>query len=105
MFVTGSNCRSETPNYTLASGDILVTEGPDVPLAQCSDGTDNDADGLTDYPADPGCQSAQDTTEAPNPAPPAQYPTSKKDCEKGGYLTYGFRNQCDCVSYVTSKRH
>jgi hypothetical protein len=78
VFVTGSNCRSETPNYPLASGDILVTEGPDVPLAQGSDGTDNDADGLADYPADPGCQSAQDTTEAPNPTPPAVGPLPRR---------------------------
>jgi hypothetical protein len=75
VFVTGSNCRSETPNYALASGEIVVTAGPDVPLAQCSVGTDDDADGLSDYPADPGCQSAQDTTEAPNTAPPAVGPT------------------------------
>ena len=29
----------------------------------CSDGTDNDLDGFTDYPADPGCTSAADTDE------------------------------------------
>ncbi|ALV42389.1 hypothetical protein AU252_15555 [Pseudarthrobacter sulfonivorans] len=66
----------------MASGDILVTVGPGVSLAQCSDGTDNDADGMTDYPADPGCQSAQDATESPNPALPAVHPTFKKDCER-----------------------
>ena len=35
---------------------------------ECSDGVDNDADGLADYPADPGCSSVRDDTEAPNPA-------------------------------------
>ncbi len=31
--------------------------------SQCSDGIDNDGDGLKDYPADTGCYSASDTTE------------------------------------------
>lgn len=31
--------------------------------AACSDGQDNDFDGLTDFPNDPGCQSADDTDE------------------------------------------
>jgi len=29
----------------------------------CNDGIDNDGDGLTDYPNDPGCSSVDDTTE------------------------------------------
>jgi hypothetical protein len=32
---------------------------------QCSDGLDNDGDGLTDYPEDPDCQRAFDYTESP----------------------------------------
>jgi hypothetical protein len=32
-------------------------------LASCSDGADNDGDGLTDHPADPGCDGADDTSE------------------------------------------
>ena len=36
----------------------------------CSDGTDNDLDGFTDYPADPGCTSAADNDET-NPPPAA----------------------------------
>ena len=35
---------------------------PDPP-GQCSDGIDNDGDGLTDFPDDPGCQDAQDNDE------------------------------------------
>ncbi|MDO8339323.1 MAG: sialidase family protein [Candidatus Burarchaeum sp.] len=31
--------------------------------ALCNDGNDNDGDGLTDYPTDPGCSSRKDTTE------------------------------------------
>ncbi len=38
----------------------------------CSDGIDNDGDGLVDYPADPGCSSAADSDEYN--APPCQAP-------------------------------
>ena len=41
-------------------------------LPQCADGGDNDADGRTDFPADPGCESATDDSEAPDPALLAQ---------------------------------
>jgi len=33
----------------------------------CSDGIDNDNDGLIDYPADPGCENPNDGNEADNP--------------------------------------
>lgn len=36
---------------------------PPPPVAECSDGIDNDSDGLTDYPDDPGCSSANDNDE------------------------------------------
>ena len=52
------------------------------PEKQCNDGRDNDGDGATDYPADPGCGSARDNSEqdegepAPEPTPdPAPEPT------------------------------
>ena len=32
-------------------------------VAQCNDGLDNDNDGLTDFPADPGCENATDDNE------------------------------------------
>jgi hypothetical protein len=39
------------------------------PLPQCSDLVDNDNDGQTDFPNDPGCSSPTDNSESPNPAP------------------------------------
>lgn len=36
---------------------------PSPPTYSCSDGRDNDGDGLTDFPNDPGCQNAQDDDE------------------------------------------
>ncbi|HWC27498.1 MAG TPA: hypothetical protein VG474_13000, partial [Solirubrobacteraceae bacterium] len=44
---------------------------------QCSDGIDNDLDGKTDFPADPGCRNRQDNNEtdpAPPPPPPPPAP-------------------------------
>ncbi|MGZ8218613.1 cellulase family glycosylhydrolase [Methylomagnum sp.] len=35
----------------------------------CSDGLDNDADGLTDHPADPGCAGPEDGNEAADQSP------------------------------------
>lgn len=39
--------------------------------AQCADARDNDGDALIDFPADPGCSSASDNSEAGPTAPPA----------------------------------
>ena len=38
------------------------TDGTDGP-PECSDGIDNDGDGVIDFPADPGCESPQDDSE------------------------------------------
>ncbi|MGQ0697292.1 MAG: outer membrane beta-barrel protein, partial [Panacagrimonas sp.] len=40
---------------------------PVVVTHVCSDGLDNDVDGLTDFPADPGCSSADDEDETDPP--------------------------------------
>jgi endonuclease YncB( thermonuclease family) len=45
---------------------------PPLPSPQCSDGTDNDLDGKTDFPTDLGCSSATDTSESPDPPSPSQ---------------------------------
>jgi len=53
---------------------VPIPHDPPPPSApQCSDGIDNDGDGLVDYPADPGCSSATDDDEA-NAAPPPPPP-------------------------------
>lgn len=43
----------------LQGGNILPASA-----AECSDGVDNDSDGLVDFPADPGCRIATQETEA-----------------------------------------
>ncbi len=51
-----------------------------VPLAQCSDGIDNDGQNGTDYPADaPGCYGADDPTEASG-TPPTEPPFEVTEC-------------------------
>lgn len=62
-----------TTNYTLSAsilGGAIQTRSIVVnvhtvsqPTYQCNDGQDNDGDGLTDYPNDPGCSSPTDTSE------------------------------------------
>jgi len=50
---------AETSNFTITI----------VPAPQCFDGQDNDSDGLTDYPSDPGCTSYTDDSELTTPPP------------------------------------
>ena len=52
---------------------VVITPPPPPPPPICSDGLDNDGDGLIDFPADKGCSSADDgdeTDPAPKCAPP-----------------------------------
>ena len=51
---TDSNEASDSTTRT-----VTVSEKP----AMCADGIDNDEDGKTDYPNDPGCENAQDNDE------------------------------------------
>jgi len=67
---------SETPDapMTTSQPDAPATSRPDAPppppppqpdakLPACSDGIDNDCDGLTDWPDDPGCSGPDDDDE------------------------------------------
>lgn len=66
---------------------------PPPPAAVCSDGIDNDRDGLTDFPADPGCTSANDDSET--------QPIAPKQCGDGidndgdGYIDFLQDPGCD----------
>ncbi len=55
---------------TDAAHDVDATNPPPV-LPACSNGLDDDGDGKVDHPADPGCDSADDTDETDPPAIPA----------------------------------
>ena len=47
----------------LMDGSTPPPPPPPPPTPACSDGIDNDSDGLTDYPDDPGCVDANDDNE------------------------------------------
>jgi Ca2+-binding RTX toxin-like protein len=57
-----------------------------ITITECADGRDNDGDGRIDHPADPGCDTALDTSESPDPAtpPPPPPPTPvAPECSDG----------------------
>ncbi len=56
------------PGQSVAFG-FCAERSAAPPPAFCSDGLDNDGDGLTDFPANPGCQSADDENETDNDVP------------------------------------
>jgi len=58
------NLQVDTSKFLLVPTEKLSVSKP----PECSDGLDNDGDGLVDFPADCGCTDAADNSEAPNPA-------------------------------------
>jgi hypothetical protein len=54
-------------NRALSIDEIQVLYTLGNLYCQCSDGLDNDGDGLTDYPSDPGCASSTDDDEYSTP--------------------------------------
>ncbi|MEK7542358.1 MAG: hypothetical protein AAB524_01515 [Patescibacteria group bacterium] len=58
------------PQSATSAGHVFTVSGAG-PLAACSDTSDNDGDGKTDFPADPGCADAADNdeTDAAGPGP------------------------------------
>ena len=56
---------SDRQGWGLVRADALVAGGGGGtdPVYACSDGLDNDGDGATDYPNDPGCDSTTDNDE------------------------------------------
>ena len=62
---TPTSCPTPTPTATAtatATPTSTPTQSP-PPRPECSDGVDNDGDGAIDFPADPGCGSANDDSE------------------------------------------
>lgn len=63
---------------------VFIKGPPSPPLPACQDKKDNDADSLTDYPADPGCESADDKDEWN----PQQLCDDEKECCCPWYRKY-----------------
>jgi hypothetical protein len=74
-----------------AAGSIVAacgggSDAPDaVPMSICTDGFDNDGDGSTDYPADPGCSDLFDTDET---NPPVAQCSDERDNDGDGTTDY-----------------
>jgi len=64
---SGSTCAdniyAEQDGITTAPFTVSGSGCGTPPAPQCSDGIDNDGDGLTDFPDDPGCTDANDNDE------------------------------------------
>jgi hypothetical protein len=54
-----------TPTPTAVPTPTPTPTPVPTPVPQCSDGLDNDADGYTDFPSDPGCASPLQDSELP----------------------------------------
>ena len=60
----GMECRADELCWLASSSPASdAPPGPDARLPACSDGIDNDCDGLTDWPDDPGCSGPDDDDE------------------------------------------
>ena len=82
---------SSTVNNHLLFTDGGGTGGPPPPppAPACSNGADDDGDGKIDFPADPGCTSATDTSEVdPPPPPPAPACSNGADDDGDGKIDF-----------------
>jgi len=63
----GTPCDPSDDTLVCGTGMICIEPSPGSPtvcvLAQCSDGLDNDGDGITDFPNEPGCETPLDHDE------------------------------------------
>ncbi len=71
-----------------------------APSPACNDGIDNDGDGYTDYPSDPGCSSLSDNNECcnPPPPPPSYACNDGYDNDGDGYTDYPSDPGCSSSS-------
>lgn len=65
---TASNCPNDCDSGGGGPGPgctgVVGVDCPPYNVYQCNDGVDNDADGLVDYPNDPGCTATNDSSES-----------------------------------------
>lgn len=88
-------CAEATPVVTDADGDGIADEDDNCPGTANADQADLDGDGLGD-----ACDGDNDNDGIQDTAPP----TSRDDCKGGEDKSFNnpsFRNQGDCVSYVS----
>lgn len=64
LIAPGDACDPSTTVFRCSDGHACDPTSQTCVVARCIDGVDNDADGLTDYPDDPGCETISDDDEA-----------------------------------------
>ena len=79
---TDSNGNS-LPDYTAPFQAYTLIYKYNYSKPECSDGIDNDGDGLIDYPHDPGCSSGGDLTENKSVGGSSKQPVNKPECSDG----------------------
>jgi hypothetical protein len=83
---------------------VLAGTSTTAPIAapECSDGIDNDLDGRTDYPADPGCTDPGDTSESSDgQAACTAGPVCVQVVQGGTYQAYDVRDESGAGSAHT----
>jgi hypothetical protein len=80
------------PSCTFTQG---MNEFLDPPPMRCDNGMDDDADGLTDFPDDPGCAGPDDDDETDPPPPP---PECNDAVDNNGNGVMDFPSDPGCVS-------
>ena len=93
----GQDCGGRQ-DYVCGDG-LTCEETPDgqrCVRAPCDDGQDNDADGHTDFPNDPGCDAPSDLDETDPPVPPAC--SNGVDDDGDGLMDFGFDDRCDSAA-------
>ncbi len=84
----GFQCAEELNSNFVEQASVQVIVLPEVHAQQCSDGQDNDGDGRTDFPNDPGCSSGTDTNEGDGQTDIAIAMTGPIAVAPNGLLTY-----------------
>ena len=69
-------------------GGLLRIESAHADIPQCSDGRDNDQNGIIDYPEDANCSSLEDDNEGPNNAVFVTVTDNRDQVAPGDALTY-----------------
>ncbi len=90
----GAACDAASTQFVCTPGNACV--GGVCTPSKCSNGIDDDGDGLADE-FDPGCESINDDTEAPDPTPlPAC--ADGQDNDSDGRTDFGFDAGCERAS-------
>lgn len=83
-------------SLTDSSSIYITLPKPQTTIYQCNDGVDNDADGYTDYPADPACTSLTDDDESPKNTP-TQVILGCTDNTASNYNSLATKDDGSCV--------